>query len=302
MTSGWERKLRTMGMLRLNEPMSSHTTLGIGGPARWFIQPDTEDALGRALALIPASVAILPLGRGSNLLVPDEGIDGVVLDMSRLNAISAHTQTGENCLTAQAGVRMAKLARICAARGLSGFEFMATVPGDVGGGVAMNAGAFGQQISDSLACIDIAHRDGKCEQIRAMDLNMGYRRTQLPAGSIVLAATFQLKSSAPESIRKKMRAMRNRRTASQPLAQPNCGSVFKNPPGHHAARLIEEAGLKGQRTGRACISEQHANFIVNEGGATSSDVLDLIRRAQEVVLRQTGVRLEPEVRILEEIS
>jgi len=302
MTSGWERKLRAMGMLRLNESMSCHTTLGVGGPARWFFKPDTQDALGRALALIPAGAAILPLGRGSNLLVPDEGIDGVVLDMSRLNAISAHTLAGESCLTAQAGVRMAKLARICATRGLSGLEFMATVPGDVGGGVAMNAGAFGQQVSDSLAYIDIVHRDGKCEQIRAMDLDIGYRYTQLPTGSIVLAAAFQLKSSTPAAIRKKMRAMRNRRTASQPLAQPNCGSVFKNPPGHHAARLIEEAGLKGQRAGRACISEQHANFIVNEGGATSSDVLDLIRRTQEVVLRQTGVRLEPEVRILEETS
>lgn len=193
---------------------------------------------------------------------------------------------------------MSRLARQCAEHGLTGCEFMATVPGDVGGGIAMNAGCFAQQVSDSLSHIEVLLANGEVESINAADLNISYRHTALPAGSIVLAAHFTLHTDSPEQIRERMRSMRSRRSATQPLAQPNCGSVFKNPDGDHAARLIEATGLKGFSIGGARISEKHANFIVNEGDASSADIIALIERAQRLVKEQTGIELQPEVRLI----
>jgi UDP-N-acetylmuramate dehydrogenase len=177
---------------------------------------------------------------------------------------------------------------------------MATVPGDIGGGVAMNAGAFGQQVSDTLVSIEIVGRDGRSEPIPAEELNMAYRRTQLPIGALIVSATFELERDDPETIRRRMRDMRQKRSVTQPLAQPNCGSVFKNPPRDHAARLIEVAGLKGKQIGGARISDTHANFIINDGDATSRDIIELIRTAQTEVEARFGIRLEPEVRIVGE--
>jgi UDP-N-acetylmuramate dehydrogenase len=215
-----------------------------------------------------------------------------------LSALTGLTVAGRD-VTAEAGVRMGRLARVAAGAGLSGLEFMATVPGDVGGGVAMNAGAFGQEVADSLRWVEVALRGGEVRRLEADVLAMRYRHAELPAGSLVLAAGFSLRPADSEAIRDRMREMRERRGVTQPLAQPNCGSVFKNPAGDHAARLIEAAGLKGLRIGGARISELHANFIVNEGGATSRDVRALIARAQAEVKARFGVRLEPEVRMLE---
>ncbi len=296
MSPAWETILNTLGALRLNESMARHTTLGVGGPARWYFRPAGQQAIAEALQMLPANVPLLPLGRGSNMLIADSGFDGMVIDLGELSHIHEENQ----CIQAGAGVRMSKLANDCARLGLSGLEFMATVPGDVGGGIAMNAGAFGQQVSDTLKFIDIAHRDGHCEQIPAEDLAMAYRQTNLPAGCLVLAACFELQSDSPQAIRTRMTDMRNRRSSSQPLSKPTCGSVFKNPPQDHAARLIEQAGLKGCSIGHARISDVHANFIVNEGDATSTDVLNLIRRAQNEVQQKFGIRLEPEVRIIGE--
>jgi len=205
-------------------------------------------------------VAILPLGRGSNLLISDSGFDGVVIDLGMLHSI----ETNGNILTAQAGSRMSKVAQTAANAGLTGLEFMATVPGDLGGGIAMNAGAFGQQASDTCLHADIVCRDGRSQDIRNT-----------------------------------MRDMRQKRSQTQPLAMPNCGSVFKNPEGDYAARLIEASGLKGKRIGGAQISEVHANFIVNHGNAHSDDVIALIRLAQQSVFEKFAINLEPEVRILE---
>lgn len=294
MTAAWKSALKALGELRPDEPMARHTTLGVGGAARWYFRPANRLALADALQVLPTDIRLLPIGRGSNMLIADSGFDGMVIDLGRLNHIAEEDQR----IRAEAGVRMSRLANRCEKLGLTGLEFMATVPGDIGGGIAMNAGAFGQQVSDTLRSIDIVHRDGRCEQINAEDITMRYRQTELPAGSLVFSACFGLQSDAPQAIRKRMAVIRNRRSTSQPLTQPNCGSVFKNPPGDHAARLIEQAGLKGQRAGQACISDMHANFIINEGGATSRNVLDLIRRIQEAVLQQTGVQLEPEVKIL----
>lgn len=292
----WSAALAGLGSLRENELMARHTTLGVGGPARWYFRPESRDALSQAMLLRPANIAILPLGRGSNMLVPDIGINALVLDLSDLNEFHF-----EGCIVrAEAGVRMSRFARQCADHGLSGCEFMATVPGDIGGGVAMNAGCFSQQVSDTLVCIYVMSRNGEIVELDAEELDMGYRHTRLPAESIVIDACFELQPASPDQVRERMRSMRSRRGATQPLAQPNCGSVFKNPDGDYAARLIEAAGLKGFSIGGARISSQHANFIINEGEASSSDVVDLIHRAQRAVKEKFNIELEPEVRMVGE--
>jgi len=292
----WSSALHQGGILHLHEPMAAHTTLAVGGPARWFFRPADRAALIAAVQACPADVVILPLGRGSNMLVPDTGFDGFVVDLSDLNEIAF-----DGCMvSAGAGVRMSRFARHCADQGLTGCEFMATVPGDIGGGVAMNAGCFSQQVSDVLTAVTVVLRDGSVIDLDAADLNLCYRHSDLPVGSLVVSATFTLQTDHPEQIRERMRSMRSRRSSTQPLAQPNCGSVFKNPPGDHAARLIEAAGMKGFQIGGARISDQHANFIVNEGEASSADVVALIRRAQVAVRQHSGIELEPEVRMVGE--
>jgi len=292
----WQTALAGMGELCSDEPMGRHTTLGAGGLAKWYFRPSGRSELIRSLPLIPDQLPLLPLGRGSNLLVTDAGFSGLVLDLGNLSEIVLEN----GGIRAMAGARMAKVARFCAEHGLAGLEFMATVPGDIGGGIAMNAGAFGQQISDTLNKVEIVRRQGWTRMLPAGQLSMEYRQCLLPAGAIILGGSFTLPSGEPKELRQHMRHMRARRSTSQPLAQPNCGSVFKNPPDTHAAVLIEKAGLKGVRIGNARISDKHANFIVNEGGARSSDILSLIRKAQETVEGLYAIRLEPELRIVGE--
>ena len=294
--TNWMQGLRDQGVWREHEPMAGHTTLAVGGPARWFFRPADRNALIAAIKACPADVVILPLGRGSNMLIPDTGFDGFVIDLSDLDDISF----GHCNVRAGSGARMSRVARKCAEHGLTGCEFMATVPGDIGGGIAMNAGCFSQQVSDSLHRIEVVLRDGNVIEIEHTDLKMAYRHTQLPTGSLVLSATFTLHPDSPEQIRERMRSMRSRRSSTQPLAQPNCGSVFKNPNGDHAARLIEAAGLKGFRIGGAQISDQHANFIINTGEASSADIIALIRRAQAAVKQHSDIELETEVRMIGE--
>jgi len=290
----WQHALPALGLLRASVSLAAHTTLAIGGDARWFFKPNDRQSLVQSMSMIPESVVILPLGRGSNLLISDAGFDGLVLDLGGLQMM----QCDDLVLQAEAGCRMSKIAQLTALQGGTGLEFMATVPGDLGGGVAMNAGAFGQQVSDTLCCIDIVHRSGAQETISRQSLQMDYRHTILPVGSIVVSATFELMRKESEVIKMRMREMRQQRSRSQPLALPNCGSVFKNPEGDYAARLIEAAGLKGCRHGNAQISEMHANFIVNHGGACAQDVLNLVKLAQQRVFESFGVLLEPEVRVL----
>lgn len=292
----WDAKISMLGELRHQESLSAHTTLGIGGPARWYFRPANMPSLLSALPLIPASTLIMPMGRGSNLLVPDQGIDGLIMDLSHLDTIETTGKT----LTAGAGARMGKTAQAAANAGLAGLEFMATVPGDIGGGIAMNAGAFGQQVSDTLKSITLCNRHGETRTLQRSELDMQYRHTALPEQALVLSACFTLSTDSSMAIRERIRQMRAKRSASQPLAMPNCGSVFKNPQGDHAARLIEAAGLKGTRVGHARISDMHANFIINEGGASYQDVLQLIRMARQQVHTKFDILLEPEVRMLGE--
>ena len=290
----WAETVSRLGRLDEQVPMSAHTTLAIGGLARWYFRPKGRDELAEALRVIPADTPILPLGRGSNLLIPDHGFDGIVLDFGELSRISVDGTT----LTTEAGARMSKVSQQCATHGLTGLEFLATVPGDMGGGIAMNAGAFKQQLSDTLTSITVLHRHGEMETIHRDQLQMVYRHTSLPEKALIVSGTFNLHVDKPETIRERMRSMRKQRSSTQPLALPNCGSVFKNPEGDHAARLIEAVGLKGKKIGNASISSAHANFIVNEGGASCEDVLTLISMAQQAVEEKFGVHLKPEVRIV----
>ena len=286
--------LQQFGDVRMDAPLAERTTLGVGGHAAMLFRPRDEEALIQAMLFIPQDTYVFPIGRGSNLLISDKGIDGLVLDLSDLNTLG----TAEHTLTAGAGARMGKMAQVAAGAGLTGLEFMATVPGDLGGGVAMNAGAFGQQVSDVLQSVKVLNRNGKVQVLSREELDMRYRYTALPQGALILSATFALAEKDVEAIKQTMRDMRSQRSATQPLDAPNCGSVFKNPEGDFAARLIESVGLKGKQIGRACISDKHANFIVNQGGASCKDVLALIRLAKDMVKAEKGVDLEPEVRLV----
>ncbi len=290
----WQTQLQALGKLQADHSLASRTTLGVGGCAEWLFRPASQENMIKAMALIPASLDIFPLGRGSNLLITDDGINGLVLDLSELDSLSVEGLT----LNAAAGVRMSKIAQTAANAALSGLEFMATVPGDLGGGVAMNAGAFGQQVSDVLHSIVILTRQGEVETITREALQMEYRYTALPKSALILSAVFRLEAADTEQVRANMREMRQKRSQTQPLALPNCGSVFKNPQGDFAARLIEGVGLKGKQHGQARISEIHANFIVNQGGARAEDVLALMRLAKTEVKAKTGIELEPEVRLV----
>ncbi|MDQ6954504.1 MAG: UDP-N-acetylmuramate dehydrogenase [Mariprofundaceae bacterium] len=294
----WQQPLQSFGELSQHESMAAHTTLAVGGMATWYFKPHHKIALCQALSLIPDEIRILPLGRGSNLLVSDQGFKGMVIDLGMLN----HVEIKGRTLTAQAGSRMSKLAQTAAKAGLSGLEFMATVPGDLGGGIAMNAGAFGQQASDTCLQVDIVHRHGNEETLSKQQLNMVYRHSQIPDQAIILAASFELLKGKAENILHAMRHMRQKRSQSQPLALPNCGSVFKNPEGDYAARLIEAVGLKGKCMGDAQISNVHANFIVNHGSASSDDIHALIALVQHSVFEKFAIHLEPEVRILESVQ
>ena len=290
----WQAKLQAMGKMEANVPLAARTTLGVGGEAAWLFRPSDKANLIAAMRLVPEGVTLFPLGRGSNVLISDSGIDGLVLDLGGVNTLTIEGET----IKVGAGVRMSKLAQAAANYGLTGLEFMATVPGDLGGGVAMNAGAFGQQVSDVLLSVDVLHRDGRMICVSRDALDMRYRYTKLPQGALIVSARFALEKSDTENIKTTMRDMRSKRSDSQPLALPNCGSVFKNPEGDFAARLIESVGLKGEQRGKARISDVHANFIVNEGGASSEDVLSLIRLAKTEVKTHTDIDLEPEVKLV----
>ncbi len=286
--------LQQFGSLNVDVPLAGRTTLGVGGHAAMLFRPSDEEAFIQAMLFIPQETYLFPIGRGSNLLIADKGIDGLVVDLSDLNTLGIKGYT----LVASAGSRMSKIAQAAAGAGLTGLEFMATVPGDLGGGVAMNAGAFGQQLSDVLQSVTLLKRNGQVQTLSREDLDMRYRYTALPQGSLVLSATFELAEKDAEEVKQTMRDMRSKRSETQPLSLPNCGSVFKNPEGDFAARLIESVGLKGKQIGKANISDKHANFIVNQGGASCLDVLDLIRLAKDTVKAEKGVDLEPEVKLV----
>ncbi|ROR29686.1 UDP-N-acetylmuramate dehydrogenase [Inmirania thermothiophila] len=283
------------GELRHDEPMARHTTWRVGGPARRFYRPADLADLAAFLAALPEDEPVLWVGLGSNLLVRDGGIDGTVVCLQ--GVLEAVTRTDEG-LRAEAGAPCARVARRAAREGLVGAEFLAGIPGTLGGALAMNAGAFGGETWALVRSVETIDRRGRIRRRGPDAFRVGYRSVEGPPGEWFVAATLALGRGDAAAAQARIRELLARRQATQPTNQPSCGSVFRNPPGDHAARLIEAAGLKGRRRGGACVSERHANFIVNLGGATAADIEGLITEVAETVWRVHGVRLEPEVRIV----
>ena len=289
--------LRAMGQDRLleNEPMSRHTTFRVGGPADLMFLPASAHELCDALRLArEAGVPAQVLGNGSNLIVRDGGIRGLTIVLGE--HFSDIRVEGKR-LCAQAGALLSRVAAAAMEAGLSGLEFAGGIPGTLGGGCAMNAGAYGGQISDVLVSAEVL-LGGEVRTLSLEEMQMGYRTTlPLREGGVVLSACFELDRDDSDAIQSRMKELNARRRDKQPLNLPSAGSTFKRPEGHFAGALIEGCGLKGCAIGAAQVSQKHAGFIVNTGGATAKDILQLIAHVQAVVRRETGVELEPEVKI-----
>jgi UDP-N-acetylmuramate dehydrogenase len=286
--------------VRRDEPMSRHTSWRVGGPAdAWFTPRDVED-LSAFLRALPAEVPVTWVGLGSNLLVRDGGIRGVVITVHGI--LTALDRVGEDRVRAEAGVACARLGRQCAKWKLGPADFFAGIPGTVGGALAMNAGAWGGETWPRVVEVETIDRAGERRRRDAGEYEFGYRRLRPPvAGEWVLAATFRFEAR-PEASTDAIKRLLEKRHASQPIGAWSCGSVFTNPEGAHAADLIERAGLKGHRIGGASVSEKHANFILNEGEATAADIEALVRHVQASVEQVHGVRLVPEVRVIGEAA
>lgn len=288
------------GRVRPGEPLAAHTTYRIGGPADLFAIARSRDEL---VALIQAARTLgLPwrvLGRGSNLLVSDRGVRGLVVKNLSEEVVFQLDQDPPTVVV-DSGVSCARLAAQAAQHGLAGLEFAIAIPGTIGGAVVQNAGAHGSEIKDLLEAVTILTPAGEIQTLPADALALGYRTSRFQREpALILSARLRLRRESPVVIGERLRRIRLRRAETQPR-EPSCGSVFKNPPGDYAGRLIERAGLKGLRCGQAQVSLRHANFIVNLGGATASEVRRLIRQVQETVARQFGVDLETEVEIIGE--
>lgn len=285
------------GEVRVNEPMSKYTSWRVGGPAESFFIPSSLEDLSSFLADLHDDIPVFWLGVGTNLLVREGGIRGVVIsatrilrDLEKLDACSVR---------AGAGVPCTQLARQCIRWGLGPSEFFAGIPGTVGGALAMNAGAHGGETWERVASVRTIGRDGEIHERSPKEYSVGYRSVTGPSDEWFVEATFQFEPDVTPS-KETLDAMLERRKTTQPLGLPSCGSVFRNPPGDHSARLIEAAGLKGYSIGGAQVSEKHANFIINTGDATATDIEELIEYVRQTVREKHGVDLVHEVRIVGE--
>lgn len=284
------------GSLR-NEPMAKHTTWRVGGPADVYYSPRCREDLLEFLRKLDADVPVYWVGLGSNLLVRDAGIRGVVIATGQ--ALRTVRNLGQGVVEAEAGVPCTTLARQCGRWRLGPAEFFAGIPGTVGGALRMNAGAFGGETWARVVDVDVVDRRGEVRTRRPAAYDVAYRQVRGPADEWFLAARLRFIEDYASS-GEQMRALLDERKRRQPLGLPSCGSVFKNPPGDYAARLIEAAGLKGARVGGAEVSTKHANFIINTGSATAADVEALIRHVQQAVAASSGVQLDTEVQIIGE--
>jgi len=282
--------------VRRDEPLSRHTSWHVGGPAELFFTPRDVADLAAFLRSVPRETPVCFLGLGSNLLVRDGGLKGVVI--STQGTLDALARRSETEVHAQAGVVCAQLARACVRWGLGPAEFFAGIPGTLGGALAMNAGAFGGETWQHVRTVEIIDRSGRIHARTAADYRVSYRRVVAPQpDEWFIAATLGFERR-PGAHSGEVQTLLARRKESQPIGEWSCGSVFTNPPGDHAARLIEAAGLKGFRLGDASVSQKHANFIINHGGASAADLERLIGHVRAEVQRVHGVSLDPEVRIV----
>ena len=280
-----------------NEPMSRHTSWHVGGPADLFFTPLDVADLAAFLRSLSASMPILWIGLGSNLLVRDGGVRGAVIDTH--GVFAELERLNDNEVWSGSGVACAKLAKQCIKWGLGPAEFFAGIPGTLGGALAMNAGAFGGETWNHVISVATLDRAGVRRERLASDYRVSYRHVEGPANEWFLGARLRFEQR-PDVSSEDIRLLLARRKATQPIGEWSCGSVFTNPPGNHAAKLIDSAGLKGFAIGGARVSEMHANFIVNDGHATAADIEQLIAHVQQTVERVHGVRLTPEVRMVGE--
>jgi UDP-N-acetylmuramate dehydrogenase len=287
----------TAGTILRNEPMSKHTTWRVGGPADVYYSPRCRDDLLDFVRSLDAGTPVYFVGLGSNLLVRDGGVRGAVIATG--HALNGLRNLGGGVVEAEAGVPCTVVARQCSRWELGPAEFFAGIPGSVGGALRMNAGAFGGETWERVIEVDVVDRLGNVRTRGRDGYQVGYRQVRGPKEEWFLAARFKFDEHYTAAA-DRIRILVSERKASQPLGLPSCGSVFKNPPGDHAARLIEAAGLKGTRIGAAEVSPKHANFIINTGGATAADIEALINHVRDTVLARHGVQLDTEVQFLGE--
>lgn len=284
-------------VMKCNEPMARHTSFRIGGPAEVMAFPKSAEELSRLLK-VSADLDIKPaiLGAGTNVLAPDAGIPGLVICLK--DSLDGMELLANGRIRVMAGVTMTRAAVFAANHGLSGLEFAHGIPGTVGGGVYMNAGAYGGEICQVCESVTVMSMDGEQRVLSAEQMEFSYRHSVLEdQPAIVISAVFALKHAEESSIKTQMKELMAKRSASQPLDLPSAGSAFKRPVGGYAAALIDQAGLKGFSVGGAAVSAKHAGFVVNTGGATADDVKSLLKEVSAIVYKASGIRLEPEVRI-----
>jgi len=286
--------------VRFDEPMSKHTYLGIGGPADIFVEPATVSALAILLrTAVENKMPIFPLGGGTNLLVSDGGIEGTVISMAAFNEVRVIGEDADSATVhVGAGHSLMRLLRFAAEKGLSGMEGLAGIPGQVGGAIAGNAGAFDREIKDVLVNVSVMSVDGTVRDIRKDAINFEYRHAELPAGAIVLGAVIRLGKDEPSAVAKRMDEFLKTKKTTQPIGERSAGCVFKNPAGGYAGKLMDDAGCKGMRVGAIEVSRLHANFFVNTGGGTAADYAELMKEVSSKVKAASGVALEPEIRII----
>jgi UDP-N-acetylmuramate dehydrogenase len=293
-----ERELagRFGARLERDRALADLTSFQIGGPADLLVTVETEDEVAAAMAAAHrAGVRAFCLGAGTNLLVSDRGVRGLVL---RLGAGFRSIVVEGTSVTAGAAAEFGLLVEMVVERGLKGLEFGEGIPGTVGGGLVMNAGAFGGEMARVVTLVHGVTLEGEARALTRDEVKFAYRRSELPPGFIITRVDFELEHGDRDTLRARVGELRARRSAHQPRGVPNAGSIFKNPPGTFAGRLLEGAGLKGTRMGAAAFSDKHANFIVNLGGARAEDVRALIELARERVKQQSGISLEPEVKLI----
>ncbi len=281
------------------EPMAQHTTFKTGGPADWFLMPKSAEQLKEAIALLrQEKIPYYILGNGSNLLVGDKGYRGAVIQLySRMQSI----EVAEEEIRVQCGALLSAIAAEAAEASLEGFAFASGIPGTFGGAVVMNAGAYGGEMKDVLVSVDVLTKELEIMMLPAEALELSYRHSIVPEEEyIVLGGVLRLKKGDKEKIKEEMAELAKQRREKQPLQYPSAGSTFKRPEGYFAGKLISDAGLKGRTVGGAQVSEKHAGFLVNIGGATTQDILDLIRICQDTVWERFGVKLETEVKFIGE--
>ena len=279
-----------------NEPMSRHTTFRIGGPAQWFVQPRLSELRPLLSYCKEEQIPVTVIGNGSNLLVGDKGIRGLVIALGQK---AAELRVEDRCIHAQAGALLSQVAAEALAHSLHGLEFAAGIPGTLGGAVLMNAGAYDGEMRDVLVSVDVLRTDGQIETWQRDELDLSYRHSRMmDEHVIVLSAVMQLEPGDACEMPGRRDELRARRQEQQPLSYPSAGSTFTRPAGHFAGKLIMDAGLAGYQVGGAAVSEKHCGFVINRGDATAADVRQLMEDVTRKVFEQSGVRLEPEVRFV----